>query len=362
MRHTPNRIWQVVLMILVISKLSLPAEAHTISFSHIDLRVTGREITATLEVARSDLGWEFPDLKLSTPGSTATPQTIVQTLTIIETMTSRFMLRNAGQALKANALGLEVLAKNVRLKLKYAVATPPSQLGVTSLLFPTNPLHKTFLNLYTNGKLERQTILDANTTRSELQLEQTQSTPAVIWQFLLEGVHHIFIGPDHILFVIGLLLVGGTLPQLLKIVSAFTISHSITLALATFNILNPPASLIEPAIAASIVFVGIHSLRKPKHDWRLWFALAFGLIHGFGFANALHEMQLPRAALTWSLVSFNLGVEFGQACIVLLVAPLLWGLRQRLQPVLAQRIVDAGSCSVIVMGAVWFFERVTSAV
>jgi hypothetical protein len=204
------------------------------------------------------------------------------------------------------------------------------------------------------------------------------------------------------LFVIGLLLLGGTLGQLLKIVSAFTISHSVTLALATLHILNPPASLIEPAIAASIVFVGIHSLRasrfwmpfmskswtmrksrftqpeyisrqdskvqvlthrdtasKNARDWRVYFALAFGLIHGFGFANALAEMQLPQDALAWSLFAFNAGVEVGQACIVLAVAPILALMRSKLEPVLAERIIGAGSLIVITAGAVWFIERVS---
>ncbi len=120
---------------------------------------------------------------------------------------------------------------------------------------------------------------------------------------MLEGIHHIFIGPDHILFIVGLLLLGGTLGRLLKIVTAFPIAHSVTLVLATLDILNPPARVTEPIFALSIVFVGAHALlhRGEKRDWRLLFAFGFGFIHGFGFANVLRDMALPRTALSWSL-------------------------------------------------------------
>ena len=132
------------------------------------------------------------------------------------------------------------------------------------------------------------------------------------------------IGPDHILFLVGLLLLGGTWMTLLRIVTAFTIGHSITLSLAALNIVTPPATIIEPAIALSIVFVGADNLvRGDGRDLRAWVALVFGLVHGFGFANVLREFGLPREALGWSLFSFNFGVEIGQVAIVLVVASLL---------------------------------------
>ena len=181
---------------------------------------------------------------------------------------------------------------------------------------------------------------------------------AVVRQFVFEGVHHIFIGPDHLLFIVGLLLLGGSVGQLLKIVTAFTVAHSITLGLATCGILNPPSSVVEPAIALSIVFVGVHAfLGKKRHDPRLGFAFCFGLIHGFGFASVLREMALPRHALGWSLSAFNGGVEIGQACIVLTVAPLLALLRQRGAHA-AERIIAIGALGVTSAGAFWFFQRI----
>jgi hydrogenase/urease accessory protein HupE len=176
--------------------------------------------------------------------------------------------------------------------------------------------------------------------------------------FTASGVHHILIGPDHILFLIGLLLLGGRWTALLKIVSFFTIGHSITLSLAALNLVTPPPSLIEPAIALSIVFVGADNLvRGDGRDLRAWVALAFGLVHGFGFANVLREFGLPREALGWSLFSFNVGVEIGQLGIVLVVATLLETVRRH-SSLLGARVATAGSIVVIAAGSYWFVQRV----
>src|SRR5262249_38916639 len=175
-----------------------------------------------------------------------------------------------------------------------------------------------------------------------------QGSLAVVKKFIPGGVYHIFTGPDHILFIVGLLLMGGKLRRLLTIVTAFTIAHSVTLSLAALNVVDPPARLIEPAIALSIVYVGIDNLMvgKTGRDVRAWIAFFFGLIHGFGFAGVLKEFGLPRQALGWSLFSFNFGVEIGQVCIVAVVASMLAALRNRNKP-LAERVVVAGSAVVI---------------
>ena len=116
----------------------------------------------------------------------------------------------------------------------------------------------------------------------------------------------------------------------MKIVTAFTLGHSLTLSLAALNVITPPAAVIEPAIALSIVFVGADNLvRGTGRDLRAWVALVFGLVHGFGFANVLREFGLPAEALGWSLFSFNFGVEIGQLAIVLVVATVLALIRKR---------------------------------
>jgi hypothetical protein len=121
---------------------------------------------------------------------------------------------------------------------------------------------------------------------------------------------------------VGLLLLGGTMRQLLFVVTGFTVAHSITLSLAALNIVTPPARLIEPAIALSIVYVGADNiLAKGGRDVRVWIAFTFGFIHGFGFANVLREMDLP--ARVRLVVTFNVGVEIGQLLVVVLVASAL---------------------------------------
>jgi hypothetical protein len=168
------------------------------------------------------------------------------------------------------------------------------------------------------------------------------------------------IGPDHILFLVGLLLLGGGWRRLVGIVTMFTLGHSITLSLAALDIVTPPAWLIEPAIALSIVVVGADNLlqRKEKgRDLRAFVALFFGLVHGFGFAAVLKEFGLPQEALGWSLFSFNVGVELGQLAIVVVVASALALIRRR-WPKADGAIVTGGSAVVIAAGAYWFAERV----
>jgi HupE/UreJ protein len=156
-------------------------------------------------------------------------------------------------------------------------------------------------------------------------------------------------------------LLGGTVGQLTLVVTSFTLAHSITLSLAALNIVTPPARLIEPAIALSIVYVGADNLlvSAPRggRDVRAWIAFTFGFIHGFGFANVLREMDLPRRALGWSLFSFNVGVEIGQLAVVLVVASTLAAVRARSEAV-GRRVAFVGSVAVIAAGAFWFVQRV----
>lgn len=235
----------------------------------------------------------------------------------------------------------------------------PARVRVRGPLFTYDAQHETYLNVYQQGRLRLEDLLDRKHPVSVYEGGGRQGTLAVVGTFLAAGIHHIFIGPDHILFIIGLLLLGGGLARLLKIITAFTVAHSITLALATFRIVNPPSFLIEPAIALSIVYVGIDNLWSEHRgqDPRAFLAFAFGFVHGFGFASVLRDFGLPREALGWSLFSFNAGVEVGQACIVLAVAPLLAWIRAK-DARLARRIVLAGSLVVAAAGGYWFLQRI----
>ena len=163
-------------------------------------------------------------------------------------------------------------------------------------MFPYDPQHRTFLNFY-EGDALTQAIVDKDRNRFEYFTGTRQGVWEVLQKFVPSGVHHILIGPDHLLFLVGLLLLGGSLKQLLLVVTAFTAAHSITLSLAALGMVIPPTSIVEPAIALSVIYVGADNLLVGSgRDTRAWIAFAFGLIHGFGFANVLREMDLPSSS------------------------------------------------------------------
>lgn len=173
--------------------------------------------------------------------------------------------------------------------------------------------------------------------------------------FLALGVEHILTGYDHLLFLLGLLVASRRVRDVVTIVTAFTVAHSVTLAAATLGLVSPPARIVEAVIALSIAYVGIENLlmQAPRARWQL--AFGFGLIHGFGFASILRDMALPRESLAASLVTFNLGVELGQLAVVLLTWPLLVRLQRSTRDAAVRKAVSA---AVAVLGLYWFVERI----
>jgi hydrogenase/urease accessory protein HupE len=173
--------------------------------------------------------------------------------------------------------------------------------------------------------------------------------------FFLMGIEHILLGYDHLVFLFGLVLVGGRLRSILLVVTAFTVAHSITLALAVLGIVAPSGRIIEPAIALSVAYVGIENLFVKDADKRWRITFPFGLVHGFGFAGALGEIALPRPEIPAALLAFNLGVEAGQLAVLALVLPLiLWARRE---PLFADRGVKILSWGIAALGLVWFVRR-----
>ncbi|MGE5245333.1 MAG: HupE/UreJ family protein [Betaproteobacteria bacterium] len=345
-------------VLLGLAALATPASAHPAPFSYIDVLLGERavEVTVVAHVydLAHDLGLPSTDPLLD---KSALPAHARDILTLLA---PRFRIEADGQALACRAeSGVELLPERQSVKSRFACgATGAGALTVRALMFPYDTNHQTFLNVYEGGTLRTQAILDAGHTSVEYFRGTRQGVLAVVRRFVPAGIHHILIGPDHLLFLIGLLLLGGTIRQLLVVVSSFTLAHSITLSLAALNLVTPPARLIEPAIALSIVYVGFDNLLvRGGRDVRAWIALSFGLIHGFGFASVLREMDLPARALGWSLFSFNVGVEIGQLFVVVIVASALEALRRRSEWA-GRRLALAGSLGVIVAGAFWFVQRV----
>ncbi len=173
------------------------------------------------------------------------------------------------------------------------------------------------------GAEAAQDLLDASRTETTLTGAVAPSLAQVAARYVAAGIEHIFLGYDHIAFLISVVLWSRRLWPVVKIVTAFTAAHSITLSLAALDVVRIPSAIVEPAIAASIVYVAAENFisRDVEKRWRITFC--FGLIHGFGFAGALQELGLPQAALVPALASFNIGVEIGQIAIVSLVMPAL---------------------------------------
>jgi hydrogenase/urease accessory protein HupE len=352
------RIGRLFATFLSLVILPSPVSAHPAPFSYVDLQVTRDGIDAAVVMHAFDIAH---DLGLSSEDRVFDADFVRNNGAKLTAMVvSRFSLTANGTEITPTPVDVSVVPdrRGARVRLHYAAADP-AVLQIRCALFPYDPSHQTFLNVYEGGQLTRQMILDAGQSSVTHYMGTTQGTLAVIKKFVLAGIEHIAIGPDHILFLVGLLLLGGSVIQLLKIVTSFTVAHSITLSLAALNVFSPSTRLVEPAIALSIIYVGVDNLlvRPGSRDTRVWIALTFGLIHGFGFASVLREMDLPRAALGWSLFSFNLGVEIGQVCIVLLVASALAWIAAR-STTLRTRIAYAGSVVVAAAGFVWFVQRV----
>ena len=330
--------------------------AHPAPFSYLDIAFRGGNIEGSLTVHVIDIAHE---LNVTPPERVLDPEFLMtERQRILDILTSRISLAT-DRPLTIQWGTILPMKEELALRLTYRIPNEhPGALAIDTNLFPYDPIHQTFINIYEDSNLRQQVIFNATTEPHTYYLGTTQGAIAVMKTFIPSGTHHILIGPDHILFLIGLLLLGGSWMALVRIVTAFTIGHSITLSLAALNFFSPPASIIEPAIALSIVFVGADNLvRGDGRDLRAWVALTFGLVHGFGFANVLREFGLPREALGWSLFSFNVGVEIGQLAVVLAVASLLAAVRRR-SDVIGARVAIAGSVVVIAAGSYWFVQRV----
>jgi hydrogenase/urease accessory protein HupE len=242
-----------------------------------------------------------------------------------------------------------------------------SNLEIQSKLIASLPLgHRQYLQIQNStGQTLFERLLSATTDRATVQVPQTEASTVALeavksfTNFLCLGVKHILTGYDHLLFLFGLLLVARGFFSSLGIITSFTIAHSITLAVATLHVVQIPSRIVEPLIAASIVFVGIENLwRGDIPTARRMVAFGFGLIHGFGFASALREAGIGSGTggILLPLFSFNLGVELGQIMVAAVALPIIWKLREN--PMFIARWAPACSAAVVLLGSFWFVQRV----
>lgn len=330
------------------------ASAHPLPISSLDLHYRERGIDGRLVVHMRDLA---PELGIGSTDAAADPTSFLARTTDIDRLLGERLLIGGERPIWARPVASPDDPDALQLELSIPGA-PPRELAIAAALFPENPEHRTFVNVYEAGELRQQWLLGAGDGPVTYYAGSTAGVLAAAGDFLGLGVQHILVGPDHVLFVIGLILLGGAWRRLVLIVTAFTIGHSVTLSLAALGLFVVPARFVEPAIALSIVVVGVDNLlRGEGRDIRAALAFVFGLVHGFGFAYVLRDLGLPEAHRAAALLAFNLGVQLGQIAIVLLAGTLLALLRRR-SPAAAHSVASAGSLAVIAAGGYWFVDRV----
>lgn len=235
---------------------------------------------------------------------------------------------------------------------------PGAELHLSAIALEHLPRgHKQFLSVQDReGKLLVERMLTAQSKDLTIPLTRTSNRESFL-RFLWLGIEHIFTGYDHLAFLLAVLLTGGSLYSNARIITSFTIAHSLTLALATFGVFTLPPAIVEPLIAASIVFVGIENLVRRQVARRWLVTFGFGLIHGLGFASILRELGIGEMGTHGAipLLSFNLGVELAQISIAALILPLVWKLQQR--PGFTLKHVPALSVLITLAGIYWFLLR-----
>jgi hydrogenase/urease accessory protein HupE len=361
--HSTKRALHTFLLAAFVATLAAAAgsvHAHNAGVSSARIVVEGR----TVEVEINALGRDFEQaagVRIADKSGEINPVALsLMASTIGSYVGEHVAVLAGGQRCSAAAWTAKPADTHVMLTSTWH-CPPDGELRYRSTLFQdVDPTARHVLVMAGNGA-ERELVLDRNTQEIALAATET-SLLDVILRFLAAGIEHIFLGYDHIAFLLAVILWGQTLWPLVKVVTAFTIAHSITLSLAALNIFAIPSAIVEPAIAASIMFVAAENFFSRNIDRRWLVTFLFGLVHGFGFASALSEIGLPTNALVPALAAFNIGVEIGQVAIVALVFPLL---------LLADRLIAGGAaakgrqpslvygCSAVIfaLGLYWLIER-----
>lgn len=360
-------------LLLTLCLTSLAAQAHKPSDSYLNFIVEGNTIDGQWDIALRDLDFA---LGLDSNGDAAITWGEVQAKQreIDAYAMARLNLQSDGKSCPATVTSHLVDDHTdgayAVLRFKAECVQPIALLQARyGLFFDIDPQHKGLLQLQYQG-VATTAIFSPEKATQQFSL----SSPSRITQFIdyaREGVWHIWIGFDHILFLLALLLpavvfrqnkqweaVGAFKPafwSVLKIVTAFTLAHSITLTLATLGVISLPSRWVESTIAASVVIAALNNIYPLFRDRRWMMAFLFGLIHGFGFASVLSDLGLPKNALVLALVGFNVGVELGQLAIVAAFLPLAFYLRRTM---LYRRIILLGGSGLIaLLATAWLVER-----
>ena len=357
----PWLLCQIILCIAVWLATPATARAHSVGISRGDYRLSGVEVVAAVTFARTEVTLAVPELE--------SEQVEATRAALAKWSLGGLHVLADGQACKGEFTRLQVGENDgLTLWLRYVCPVTPNALELDADFIAALSSGHRHLAHVSLGNVSQDFSLQRGQSSVKLRVPGggTQratpnhggSTWARFRSFFVMGIDHILTGYDHLLFLVGLLLVLGPIRSLVGAITTFTIAHSLTLSLATFGIALPRPSVIEPLIALSITYVGIENwfVRDAVGRWRVTFC--FGLIHGFGFAGALREISLPRPEVPLALFSFNLGVEAGQLAVVAVVLPALLFARHR--GWLPPRTAKLLSIPVAAMGVFWFVARLFS--
>jgi len=360
-------------LIFLLSMWVAPTFAHKPSDSYLMLLVEGDHLTGQWDIALRDLDYAI-GLDADGDGQITWGEVKAQREEITAYAMARLAVAADGVACPITVTGhlIDDHSDGAYAVLRFDADCPavPQVLTIKyRLFFELDPQHRGLLRLKEQGRTHTAVFSPAHDT---WQLEgHSVALGRQFLEYFGTGVWHIWTGFDHILFLCALLLPAvleyrhgrwhavaafhEAFFEVLGIVTAFTIAHSITLSLAVLGFITLPSRLIETTIAASVVIAALNNL-YPLIDKRLWIvAFLFGLVHGLGFASVLTDLALPRPALAVSLVSVNLGVEAGQLAIVAAFLPLAYLARRSwLYPRL---VLGAGSMSIAAVASVWLIER-----
>jgi hydrogenase/urease accessory protein HupE len=366
-RLAGSRVARAAILAVLFSLLPLQkTAAHDPGLSSLAVRSCRNSLEVTLTLAVRD-AVQLAELDENHDGI-VTQAEFAQTRSQLETAVARQLFIAAdGKIVKDSSIHSRLDGNNnVEVCLNFH-SIGFSSLEIQSKILAFLPLgHRQYLQIQNSlGETIFERLLSAAADRATVQMPHTNASAAMFEaarsfaNFLSLGVKHILTGYDHLLFLFGLLLVAGGFFSSLGIITSFTIAHSITLAVATLQLVQIPSRIVEPLIAASIVFVGIENLLRgdiPKA--RRMVPFGFGLIHGFGFASALREAGIGSGSggIVLPLFSFNLGVELGQIMVAALALPIIWKLREN--PMFIARWAPACSAAVVLLGSFWFVQRV----
>jgi hypothetical protein len=351
------------------------ANGHTPSETHLTLFITPTNIAGQWDVAILDLqqGLRFePDVFKALAADEQQRRLEALTIDIVTSLD----VKADGTALSFRVTDLETVTLHLGEYARVKFAAPAGSNRIAAISIDARSLFRVDTNMHGllrvehDGRMETATFSAGASTRV-FTLAEPSSRAAQAWTYLRDGAEHICKGPDHVLFLLALLLPAvlkreagawkgaeafrPAAMNIVKIVTAFTLAHSVTLSLAVLGIVTAPARVVEPLIAASVIAAAVNNVR-PWFGERGWMvAFGFGLVHGLGLAGGLIEFGLREEALVMALVSFNVGVEVGQLGIVALFLPVAFGLRET--RFYREVTLKFGSVAVALVAAVWMAQR-----